>query len=97
MGTVSERNMLITTATDCCHLILRVAGMVRRKKSARLERFEFVRLASCFRLYGNWPRHALESARLISGPKLLVMEDGVVNVWPELPEHKGRSIERGIE
>jgi hypothetical protein len=28
--------------------------------------------------------------------KLLGMEDGVVNVWPELPEHNGHSIERGI-
>ena len=26
---------------------------------------------------------------------LFAMEDGVVNVWPELPEHKGHSIERG--
>ncbi len=24
--------------------------------------------------------------------KLLAMEDGVVNVWPELPEHNGQSI-----
>jgi hypothetical protein len=28
--------------------------------------------------------------------KLLTIEDGVVNVWPELPEHNGHSIERGI-
>ena len=28
--------------------------------------------------------------------RLLAMEDGVVNVWPELPEHKGHSIERGV-
>src|SRR5215469_8941026 len=28
--------------------------------------------------------------------KLFAMEDGVVDVWPELPEHKGHSIERDI-
>ena len=47
----------------------------------------YIRLAS----KGAWPPPNCFGAR-----KLLAMEDGVVNVWPELPEYKGHSIERDI-
>jgi hypothetical protein len=48
------------------------------------------------RLYGSWPQRPWSPQSRHRARKLLTIEDGVVNVWPELPEHKGHSIERDI-
>lgn len=42
------------------------------------------------------PKRAWSPRSRLRARNLLAMEDGVVNVWPELPEHNGHSIERGI-
>ncbi len=42
------------------------------------------------------PQRAWSPQSRLRARKLLTIEDGVVNVGPELPEHNGHSIERGI-
>src|ERR1035441_10846843 len=59
--------------------------------------FQQPRLVSTvdFRVCPSNGERSLRISRFLA-LKLLTIEDGVVNVRPELPEHKGHSIERGI-